>query len=301
MFIVVPVVTASLASRKPALSSWTTAPTPRRRHARPDLRPSQCAGGWLRLVLHCLQPDPWATLPSFCKGAGCEPVGNHNRSWYQVYQRMQNAKQYTEFDLIEKWVGNDVAPAAAIHGKVIGWREDYQHDSACQCPGYTCNALGQLSKPGCIGIERLDHFLKSRSSLVTVILGAYSCALQAPVLTRQYQSSRGYGASVASSDSSGPADRCSRLVRRGPSRPALLQLHARYRQRVPFSGSRWSCKRLRCSALVEASHSNVWSLQQYDRLEPIGCELMAKLGKGVGLKMWPADGLSGRLHEAALA
>ena len=39
-------------------------------------------------------------------------------------------------------------------------------------------------------------------------------------------------------------------------------------------------------------------LQQYDRLEPIGCELMAKLGKGVGLKMYV---VSGRLHEAALA
>ena len=51
-------------------------------------------------------------------------------------------------------------------------------------------------------------------------------------------------------------------------------------------------------ALVEASYLLVRLLQQYDSIEPFDRADMAKMRKGMGLTMWPADGVKVRLHQA---
>jgi cytochrome P450 len=52
-------------------------------------------------------------------------------------------------------------------------------------------------------------------------------------------------------------------------------------------------------ALVEASYLIVRLLQRYDKIEPVDMAMMKKGRKGLGLTMWPRDGVKVQLHEAA--
>lgn len=68
-------------------------------------------------------------------------------------------------------------------------------------------------------------------------------------------------------------------------------------QFIPFSGGPRICIGQQF-ALTEASYLLVRICQLYDRIEPANYAEMAKLKKGLGLVMWPADEARVRLHRA---
>jgi cytochrome P450 len=68
-------------------------------------------------------------------------------------------------------------------------------------------------------------------------------------------------------------------------------------QFLPFSGGPRVCLGQQF-ALVEASFALVRLLQRFDKVEPVDGEEMRRMRKGIGLVMWPADGVRVRLHEA---
>ncbi|KAK3678203.1 hypothetical protein LTR78_002299 [Recurvomyces mirabilis] len=68
-------------------------------------------------------------------------------------------------------------------------------------------------------------------------------------------------------------------------------------QFVPFSGGPRICLGQQF-ALVETSYVLVRLLQRYDAVRAVDREQMTKMRKGIGLAMWPADGVKVKLHKA---
>ncbi|KAK0906599.1 hypothetical protein LTR91_002641 [Friedmanniomyces endolithicus] len=68
-------------------------------------------------------------------------------------------------------------------------------------------------------------------------------------------------------------------------------------QFLPFLGGPRVCVGQQF-ALVEASYLIVRVLMRFDRVEAVDAEGLGKMRKGLGLTMWPRDGVEIRLHEA---
>lgn len=66
---------------------------------------------------------------------------------------------------------------------------------------------------------------------------------------------------------------------------------------LPFSGGPRICLGQQF-ALTEVSYVLVRVLQTFDGIEPVDGSRMAEFRKGLGLTMWPGDGVRVRLHEA---
>lgn len=50
--------------------------------------------------------------------------------------------------------------------------------------------------------------------------------------------------------------------------------------------------------MTEASYVIVRMSQHFDRVEPVDKAEMLRMKKGLGLTMWPGDGVKLRLHKA---
>lgn len=70
-------------------------------------------------------------------------------------------------------------------------------------------------------------------------------------------------------------------------------------QFLPFSGGPRICLGQQF-ALTEASYVLVRMLQRFEAVEPLERVEMSKLKKGVGLTMWPADGVPVRFKRAGM-
>jgi cytochrome P450 len=68
-------------------------------------------------------------------------------------------------------------------------------------------------------------------------------------------------------------------------------------QFLPFSGGPRICIGQQYS-LVETSFLMVKLLRSFDRMEPVGWTDASAVQKGMGLTMWPRDGVHVRMHEA---
>lgn len=68
-------------------------------------------------------------------------------------------------------------------------------------------------------------------------------------------------------------------------------------QFLPFSGGPRICLGQQF-ALTEAGYVLVRMLQTFEAVEPLERGEMARLRKGVGLTMWPADGVPVRFRKA---
>lgn len=69
-------------------------------------------------------------------------------------------------------------------------------------------------------------------------------------------------------------------------------------QFLPFLGGPRICLGQQF-ALTEASFLLCRVLQQFDAIEPVNWIETAKMRKGLGVTMWPADGATIRFHKAA--
>ncbi|TKA82593.1 hypothetical protein B0A55_01380 [Friedmanniomyces simplex] len=69
-------------------------------------------------------------------------------------------------------------------------------------------------------------------------------------------------------------------------------------QFLPFLGGPRVCIG-QTFALIEASYLIVRMLRRYDGMEPVDEAVMLRMRKGLGLTMWPRDGVNVRLHEAS--